>query len=88
MKSAKCTTRVSSCTKSGEISRALKLYKDMCKLNVSYISITSFNMLVSACASSDCYWKDAIQILDNLSIMAATNSTDVPNPDICTCAKG
>jgi pentatricopeptide repeat protein len=86
---------ISACAKSGEISRALKLYKDMCKLNVSSIPITSYNTLMSACASSDRYWKDAIHIFDELSTMAATNSTNVPNPDIYTltiairaCAKG
>lgn len=86
---------ISSCAKSGEISRALKLFKDMRKLNVSSIPITSYNALMSACASSDRYWKDAIHIFDELSTMAAKNLTDVPNPDIYTftiairaCARG
>jgi pentatricopeptide repeat protein len=86
---------ISSCAKSGEISRALKLFQDMRKLNVSSVPITSYNALMSACASSDRYWKDAIHVFDELSTMAAKNSTDVPNPDIYTltiairaCARG
>jgi pentatricopeptide repeat protein len=67
----------------------------MRKLNVSSVHITSYNALMSACASSDSYWKDAIHVFDELSTMAAKNSTDVPNPDTYTftiairaCARG
>jgi pentatricopeptide repeat protein len=56
---------ISSCAKSGEISRALKLFQDMRKLNVSSVHITSYNALMSACASSDSYWKDAIHVFDD-----------------------
>jgi pentatricopeptide repeat protein len=86
---------ITSCAKSGEISKALKLFKDLRHQKLGFMPITSYNALMSACASSDRYWGDAIHIFDELTIAAKANSTDVPIPDIYTytiairaCARG
>jgi len=58
---------ITSFAKAGEISKAMQLFTDMCQRRIASnnsIPITTYHALMSACASSDRYWKDALKLFE------------------------
>ena len=58
---------ITSFAKAGEISKAMQLFTDMCQRKIASsnsIPITTYHALMSACASSDRYWKDALKLFE------------------------